>query len=98
MAETQLELPFSIDDAGGIDAIYVDQGPTLGMVSCWMTPHGLRNLDAEFCKEIREFKGSKKEYRRLKNLIIHNEHLHSVIKRNLLENLDRVKSETSRKH
>ena len=28
MVETQLDLPFSVEDCGGLNAIYVDQAPS----------------------------------------------------------------------
>ena len=52
------------------------------------TPHGIHAIDNEFIRRIVHFRGTRKQRQALRNEIIHNPHLHGVIKRNLLENLD----------
>lgn len=96
-SETQLELPFSLEDCGGMRAVYRDQEPYRAhfnlegherhFFSC-LTVYGIQCLDQEFCDEIINFKGGKKAYLDLRRRIIHNEHLHQCIKNNLLFNLE----------
>jgi hypothetical protein len=91
--EIQLDLPFTLEDYGGIDAVYVDQAPHhtgcrgYNFFACY-TPEGIRRLDGEFCQRILAYKGGKREYRRIRWAILSNPHLHSVIKQNLLYNLE----------
>jgi len=88
---TQNTLPFTIDDFGGIDNIYVDQQrDNNGFVQAFYTPGGIRILDGRFSEEIRNFDGNKEDYKELRSRIRKNPHLHSVIIQNLVENLDRV--------
>ncbi len=87
MNTTQLDLPFSYNDFDEND-IYVDQSPNCGFVSSFYTPEGIRHLDSDFCQEIREFRGSESKYKKLRFQILSNKHLHSVIKQNLVHNLD----------
>ena len=93
MVETQLDLPFSVEDCGGLNAIYVDQAPShnrfgyASFFTCY-TPHGIHAIDNEFIRRIVHFRGTRKQRQALRNEIIHNPHLHGVIKRNLLETLD----------
>ena len=102
--DIQLELPWTDpDDFGGMDAIYVDQGPyrshypSLGgyTFSCFYTPSGIKHLDGEFCREIIAFDGDERDYKNLRNRILRNGHLHTVIKNNLVSNLERVWAEKS---
>ena len=92
--ETQLQLPFSLQDYRGMrESIHVDQAPidnrsVYGTFFCCMTVYGVQQLESDFIHRIMNFEGTDAERQALRNEIIHNPHLHSVIKRNLVENLD----------
>lgn len=86
----QLNLPFTLDDAGGINAVYIDQAPMFGCVSASYTPYGIKILDRDFIQEIKSFEGDKDAMEELKWRILNNTHLHYVIKQNLVANLERV--------
>ena len=91
----QLELPFTLDDYGGMDAVYVDQAPLRGsFVSAFYTPLGIKSIDGEFVQAIMSFDGNKEDYNHLRNSIMNNVHLHSVIKQNLIFNLENMHKQT----
>jgi len=90
----QMDLPFTLEDCGGMDAVYVDQAPlNSSFFFCCKTPLGIKALDGEFCKRIMACQ-DEKDYLQIRHDIIYNPHLHWVIKYNLLANLERVKQET----
>jgi hypothetical protein len=76
-----------------MDIIYVDQCgykfkpfQKIG-VSCIYLPYGIKQLDSEYSKRIRNIKESGEDVKKLKNEIKNNENLHKMIKDNLLLNL-----------
>ena len=84
----QPHLPFSMEDHGGMDALYIDQAPFGGgFVSVYHLENSLKARDADYARDIRAMK-TKKEYRQLKKRIQSDIHLHEFIKRNLLFNLE----------
>ncbi len=91
MRETQLGLPFTLDDCGGMDAVYVDQAPSYGFVFSCYTPAGIKGLDGQFIRRIRMVNPRHADkVAVLREDIIHNPHLHWVIKHNLLFNLEQL--------
>jgi len=89
----QLELPFTLDGCGGMDEVYQEQKPYYGYgFFCSLSPNGIKKLDGNFCERIRGFSGDKNEYNSLRRSIMENCHLHTVIKNNLLFNLDQSTS------
>jgi hypothetical protein len=88
----QLELPFTLEDCGGMEGVYLDQAPYrfgYGTYSfrSFYTPSGIKGLDSRFIKRIKAFNGGAKEYYELRWEIMSNPHLHQVVKDNLLWNL-----------
>lgn len=76
------------------DEIYMDQSINIvdlcdrNFISAF-TPYGISQLDSEFCKRIRDIK-TKKEKEKLEIEILENKNLHSIIKDNLLMNLNQI--------
>lgn len=89
--EWQLSLPFTLEDYGGIDAVYFDQAPyqtntRIGYhFGAFYTPLGIQSIDSGYIRRILEG-GSDLEDLRWE--ILTNPHLHPVIKENLISNLD----------
>lgn len=90
--ETQGHLPFTLEDCGGMDAVYVDQGPQnvqygYRSISSFYTPYGIGMRDHLYSQRIMAADGHEDERAELKREIVHDPHLHFVIKENLLYNL-----------
>lgn len=88
MREVQLDLPITLDAAGGIDEVYRDQGDGGGgvFVHVYYSKYGIQGLDADFTRQILEVK-TERQRRILKWRILKNPHLHAAIKQNLIYNL-----------
>ena len=90
----QLSLPFTLEEYGGHEWVYRDEGPYLGLtVFSVVTPYGIRKIDSEFAWRICKFNGTYEEYRQLRAEVYSNPHLHIIIKQNLVDNLDRIWNE-----
>ena len=96
----QLNLPFTLDEMGGMNAVYIDQAPMFGLVSAVYTPYGLKEMERNLIKEVQSFqgdvrprKGKEEAMEELKWAILDNPHLHFVIKQNLVSNLKRIAGE-----
>lgn len=91
---TQLHLPFTLKDCGGINKVYLDQAPHHAQyedrhISAVYTPEGIRSIDSEFFKRIQNSR-TKEQRDKIKQDILFNEHLHPVIKQNLIYNLENI--------
>ena len=82
----QLSLALPPTSAEGIEALYVDQAPSLGYVSFYYTPYGIREIDSDFGRRIRSC--TVENAKGIREDILLNPHLHAYIKENLLQNLD----------
>ncbi len=77
-----------IETAPGLtmEEVYLDQAKTFGYVYSTNTPHGIRQFDEFFGKQIRLGESSFYSKEELELLIRRNPHLHNIIKTNLIYN------------
>lgn len=90
----QLHLPLTLEDCGGMKRVYLDQAPYHVQyedrhISAVYTPEGISRIDQEFCTRIQNSR-TKKQRDKIKQEILFNEHLHPVIKQNLIYNLENI--------
>lgn len=89
---SQLLLPWTNpDDFGGMDQLYLDYAPPSdGFMQVFHFPEGIKRLEGEYTYAIMNFNGDADDYYDLRDTVLRDEHLHIVIRNNLIDNLDRV--------